>query len=422
MTQQRILLYGVGGGYDILAGYFVYKELKRQGHQVFFANYSFTDDLHTIVDKYIVPITKHTPKTKKNKDYFPEHNLATFLDTTVYAVRMIPPPYLGTALLDLCYDLKIEKVIGIDAGYDALLLGQEKKLSSPFEDMCSVISLVFLNQFIPCELCCVSVTTEGMPMAQFRANCEAMKEAGGLINIWIPNEEKKIRDEDIHEYKKLLDSTPLLTRSIPNECLLAALEGFRDETHFWNYRLRPRMLNDECNDSDYPPVTDETMNHYIFDINVLYKISPFIMELYRKVYQRPPTTQSNMKIHVLAKVSFHEHKQSRNKRDDTKITFWYPLTESNIHELPEWMAEYYVSLHLDDMTKICQWVNEKHNYQHYVDMYVCHDVDEVYLNVNSYLMNNDNVNHSSNNRVNPDDTAVHEQSKLFHSYIHEYYK
>jgi len=284
MSTQRILIYGMGGGYDCFGGFFIYKELKRQGHQVFFANYSFTDDLHMVVDKHIVPITKNTPKTKKNKDYFPEHNLATYLDTTIYAVRMVPPPYLGKALLELCHELKIDLVIGVDCGHDALLFGNEKRLSSPYEDMCSVVSLIYLNQFLSTELCCVSVTTEGMPMEQFRDHCVTMKNAKGLINIWTPNEDEKMREEDTVEFQKLLDSTPLLTRSIPNECLLAAVQGFRDENHYFNPRLRPRMVHDESNDSDYPPVTDETMNHYLFDIDVLHKTSPFIAYLYDKIY------------------------------------------------------------------------------------------------------------------------------------------
>jgi len=320
--KMRILLWGMGGGYDIFSGFFLYKDLISQGHDVFLGNYSFTDDLHLIQDTHIVPVTKNTVRTKKNKDYFPEHDLASFLDTTVYAGRLVPPPYLGFALSKLCSELDIQCIIGIDAGFDALLFGDEgQSRGSPVEDMTSVVSLCYLSKRIKCLMCCVSVTTENMSFIKFQEHLETMGKNNGVSHIWDMRDEYGDQKKEEHknvtdEFERLLDITSKITRSIPNECLLAAMRGIQDENHYINPRLKERGESEKWNVDDYPPVNANTSKHFVFEVDVLYKTSPLIKHLYDTVYAKPMLTvdEQNVFFHRL----IDEYYSKREKKETTE--------------------------------------------------------------------------------------------------------
>ena len=276
ITNKRILLYGCGGGFDIYAGFFLYRHLSHYSkhNTVHLANVSFTDDLYTYGDTPIVEITSSSPRTKKNTNYFPELDLACFLSVPIYAVRLFGPNKCIPALSELCSKLSIDLIIAIDAGHDALLFGDEGDTrGSPLEDMISIVTISTLTCCIEKLLCCISVPTEDIPMSLFYKHVQIMKEAGGFIEkVYYKN------PEDILHYRRLLDSTPAETRSIPNECILAALEN-RIGVNYRNLRLQVRMETDGCNELDYPNVTEDTKYYWCFDIPTLVKTSPLIKRL-----------------------------------------------------------------------------------------------------------------------------------------------
>lgn len=274
LKDRRILLWGAGGGFDIYGGFFLYQHLVRN-NSVYLANYSFTDDLCVYGENdVIVEITRDTIRTQKNRDYFPEHDLARCLGVSVYTARLFGPDKLVPALTELCSKLSIDLVIAIDAGHDALLFGDGRKgetRGSPLEDMISIVSIASLNCLK--LLCCVSVPTEDIPMRLFWKHLETMKSTGGFIGKFCYENSSVIQD-----FRKLLDSTSPITRSIPNESLLASIEG-RLGKHYQNPRLHQRMMADGGNDLDYPNVTEDTKYYWCFDIEILIRISPLIKHL-----------------------------------------------------------------------------------------------------------------------------------------------
>ena len=271
LEGKRVLLYGCGGGYDIYASFFLYQELIRK-NTVYLANYSFTDDLYTYADKTIIKVTPDLVRTKKNREYFPEHILSQFLQVPVYTVRLLGPNQVIPALTELCQKLTIDTLIAIDAGHDALLFGDEgEDRGSPLEDMISMVSIASIDLPIQKLLACVSAPTESIPWHLFGKHLSMMKAAGGFLG--------RCRYEgDIQSFKELLDRTPSETRSIPNECLLAAMEG-RLGRNYQNPRLQCRMTTDGCGELEYPHVTEETAYYYYFDINTLVKTSPLLQSL-----------------------------------------------------------------------------------------------------------------------------------------------
>lgn len=270
---SRILLVGCGGGYDIFAGYFLYKELLRRKKTVILANHSFTDDLHVYSDATVVPITSETKRTKKNKNYFPEHTLASHLNITVYGIRLHSPIEIQYGLARLIDEKKIDLIVAVDAGHDAVLTGEEKQWGSPTEDATMILALRGLTT--PSLVVCVSAPTENMDFPLFLQQFARISKHP----IWEPP------SDDTESFKELLDSTDPVTRSIPNESLLAAMEGRYGQPHYPNPRLNVRAIADDLIEEDYPPVTRETGYHYFFDLTSVIKGSPFytsLVERYRE--------------------------------------------------------------------------------------------------------------------------------------------
>jgi hypothetical protein len=149
-TADNILLLGMGGGYDIYGGLFLYDSLKKSGKKVFLANYSFTDGLHRLKSvQTITPyVFKVTHEVESNDPYFPELYLAKFLQVPVYTFRSLPPCHLYEGLKELVRHLGIETVVCIDCGMDAILYGSESsdRNGSPYDDMCTVVAVNHLMQ------------------------------------------------------------------------------------------------------------------------------------------------------------------------------------------------------------------------------------------------------------------------------------
>ena len=276
LESRTILLWGSGGGYDIYAGFFLYKMLSKK-NKVHLGNYSFSDDLYKYgdnEDQVIVEITGNETLTSKNYYYFPEYYLAKALHITIYTGRLYGPDKLIPNLDHLISKLAIDYIILIDAGHDALLFGDEGETrGTPFEDMSSIVSFLGTNNDIEKILCCISVPTENIPMELFYKHLSEMESSNGFLGKYIPDTQYVI------EYESILNMTNENTRSIPNECLLASMKKYYGK-HYRNPRLEKRMEIDDCSETDYPNVTFETKVHWLFHLDILKNTSPLISYLY----------------------------------------------------------------------------------------------------------------------------------------------
>lgn len=313
---MKILLLGSGGGYDVFSGYFKYLELVAQGHDVSLANLSFTDDLTDLpnakhIGPFVIEVTPSTMTTRKNEDYFPELYLAKHLQTPVYALRNLPPEYIYAGLRDLVRHLQIERVICVDAGWDAMLLGHEGTyacLASPCEDLATMFAaseLLKTGQIKEAYLMCVSVPTEtNPPIWLFSKNLDQLAKNGGLVEV------QPIRSGH-DDFERLLNSLPEDCRSIPNECILAALKGVNEPGHFINPRLAARISEEHA----FPPVTPVTLMQFILHIDVFASQSKVLQAL-RKTFpdelehdpiDDPETiTQSDMRFHCFVNVWYND--------------------------------------------------------------------------------------------------------------------
>lgn len=281
---HRVLLHGCGGGFDIFNGFFLMRELKRRGHEIHLANYTFTDDLHRYnpTDSMIVRITGHELRTKKNAAYFPEADLARQTGQPVYAVRLHGPARVLPELQALCDRLAIDSIVLVDGGHDAIIFGDEREWGSPLEDTCSIIIASQLRVPHSKFVVCISAPTENMDWPLFETR------AATLCSQWTP-----ANDEDTKDFEALLDVTAPETRSIPNECILACLRGHR-AAHYENPRLKERLGDNPI--EDWPPVIAETACHYMVSLDTLIEKSAF----YTWILQQSCATLKdiNRQIHV----------------------------------------------------------------------------------------------------------------------------
>lgn len=287
-SHDNYLVMGCGGGYDIFAGYFLIRQLLEKKKNVVLANYSFTDKLHTLVEKDSKHpwIVKVTGETKLDETYFPEQRLAQHLDRPVYAIRCVAPCDLIPDLQVFCDDHKIQHIILVDAGSDALLYGDESdRCGTPCEDMVSMVSVASLNGIVCKWLLCLSVPTEDIPLPQFLHNVSRSIQAHSFLGA-VTQDLRFMSD-----YEQLLEPLEPAIRTIPNECILAGMKGCYAELHFDNPRLHHRILDL----SHAPPVNVLTFLGFYFDIQKWCEYSPLMKELMAKGRH---TTTSNDECQV----------------------------------------------------------------------------------------------------------------------------
>lgn len=306
---MKILLLGSGGGYDIFAGFFLWKDLREQGHEVHLANHSFTDGLADIpevksIGSFTFEITAETRTTSRNNSYFPELHLAKHLQLPVYAIRRVSPTYLYQGIRDLVRHLQVERIICVDAGFDAFLLGDEGPQvlkASPLEDLATLVvmkQLIDESLIVDAQLMCVSVPTENLPLSMFWKNVSRMIVTGGVLEI------KCVTTKYANEFSALLEDIPAEVRSVPNECIRAALHGHCDTEHYVNPRLTARISIEET--AAFPPVTALTLMQFFFRFEVLYEQSIVLQELFKFcTFKSDESLADNQQQLIDADIAYH---------------------------------------------------------------------------------------------------------------------
>jgi hypothetical protein len=153
------LLAGAGGGFDIFSGLPIYFALKDLGIPVYLANLSFSFRHGEITgERHGVNIVEVTAASFGNEYFFPEGYLAKWFDRkrirqSIYCFRPCGPPALFDSYKLLQQKLGFDTVVLVDGGVDSILRGDEAKIGTPLEDMCSLVAvnqLTLENKLIVC--------------------------------------------------------------------------------------------------------------------------------------------------------------------------------------------------------------------------------------------------------------------------------
>ncbi|MCX7746923.1 MAG: DUF1152 domain-containing protein [Clostridia bacterium] len=146
--ESNILLAGAGGGFDFLCALPLALKLMNEGHNVFFANYSFTSLLKVgnslWVSDEILEVTYES--FIEDTEYFPELYLSKwFKEVKGINMPIYCFPRIGVRPLLRAYDflkahLKIDEVLIVDGGVDGIFRGDEYDLGTPSMDSISIIA------------------------------------------------------------------------------------------------------------------------------------------------------------------------------------------------------------------------------------------------------------------------------------------
>lgn len=268
---KKTMALGVGGGCDIFTCLPWFYSLNANDKKlVHLFNYSFTEDLekYTITNyEFISSVTKKCELTENNKKYFPEYHLANMLDKKIYALHLVPNPWLYTDLLKIIKELKIKKILLFDGGLDSVIIGNEKTCpGSPLEDSQIILAIYQIKNILD-DIEVVLITSalgiEDYDVKQFKINAEILDATTIKLST------KMKGWEDYSNCIKTLKPASIIQSSI-----VAAVEGYRGK--YENPLIFPSRIEEK---EDLPNIIDETTLWWIFDIDKLVKKS----EAYQKL-------------------------------------------------------------------------------------------------------------------------------------------
>ena len=156
-----MLIAGCGGGYDVLGAVPLRHTLRAAGLEVELASLSFCylNGLAGARQDAEVPNLYRVGGDAATEDaYCPEAHLARWLGQPVWCFDKTGVRPLAAAYRALVERLRVDAVILVDGGIDAVLRGDEISLGTPAEDLASLCAATSLG--VPAVLACVGMTAE----------------------------------------------------------------------------------------------------------------------------------------------------------------------------------------------------------------------------------------------------------------------
>jgi len=160
---QRILVFGAGGGGDVVSAAIIALKLRKLGYEAFIAaapweRFSIDQTPGPIrleevyngkkIGRNAMAINQSSYALRRNrKILFQAVNVAKALNEEVYICELsrgVHGLYLG--LLDLANHLDVDLILGVDVGGDILAYGDEEELWSPLADQISLAALYRLKR------------------------------------------------------------------------------------------------------------------------------------------------------------------------------------------------------------------------------------------------------------------------------------
>lgn len=191
--KRHVLIAGAGGGFDVYCGLPLRAALRARGAEVSLANLTFTYLGGTDAPP-VRPALYRVDATVTGEDaYFPERDLAAFLDETepagaphvVHTFDKVGVAPLRAAYRHLVETLGIDAIVLIDGGTDILMHGDEAGLGTPTEDATSLAAVAAqaVDSFVVCLGFGVD-THHGVCHAHFLENVAGLQREGAFLGAF----------------------------------------------------------------------------------------------------------------------------------------------------------------------------------------------------------------------------------------------
>src|SRR5918993_3058927 len=236
---KNLLIAGMGGGYDVFCGLPIYFELKKQGINAHFANFSFSDiesvDLGIRLTKTLVGIT---PNQETVFPYFPEFHLVNWFkatrneDVTIWCFHKTGAAPLTENYKILAEHLSLDGILLVDGGVDSLIRGDEAELGTAIEDLTSLYAVNELADVQTRLLACIGFGAEqNLTHAQIFENIASLTKTGGFLgacSLTPEMESYQAYDEAV----TFVQSQEFQDPSVINLSIVSAVRG-----HFGDFHL-----------------------------------------------------------------------------------------------------------------------------------------------------------------------------------------
>lgn len=192
--HQRILIAGMGGGFDLYCGLPLYFALRDAGKDVFLANLSFTSLDRSSAPELYPHLYEVTHRVRNDERYYPELYLSRWFKTVleqevpIYAFERVGVRPLYSAYEFLTQMLEVDAVVLVDGGTDSLMRGDEFDLGTPEEDAASLAAVNALeNENLSKYLLCLGFgvdTFHGVCHHYFLEAVAALTQNGHYLGAW----------------------------------------------------------------------------------------------------------------------------------------------------------------------------------------------------------------------------------------------
>jgi hypothetical protein len=274
MSEQRVIIAGCGGGYDIFGGLPLYYQLHTHA-KIILTNWSFTS-INTLL-KYSIEVAPALFKVEYdplwdsiiigNDVYFPEWHLSKQINQPIFAIA--DPESINQIIEAYRYLINVNSLISsiylVDGGCDVILSGVEKELATPVEDMMHLIAI----QSLPISNKYVQIIGANADMGDGVIQSDIDQRLYQLSETRVGDSHQKIlikqevwdlKQPEVQYYAKILTQCQP-ERSIVQSLILATLEGH--EGLYTPSQLIPRI------GTSVVPLSVQTRTQYTFNLSQL---------------------------------------------------------------------------------------------------------------------------------------------------------
>lgn len=165
LEAKSVLIAGAGGGFDVFCGLPLFFALKERGIPVNLASLSFSFRHQEMTGRKLgTNIVQVTAQSRGNEYYFPEGYLTQWLGRknipqSIFCIRPTGVRGVMDSYTRLLEELKFDTLVLVDGGIDSIMRGDESRIGTPLEDMCSIVAADRLS--VPSkQLVCLGYTAE----------------------------------------------------------------------------------------------------------------------------------------------------------------------------------------------------------------------------------------------------------------------
>lgn len=236
-NSRRVLVAGMGGGWDVYCGLPLYFGLRDAGKEVFLANLSFSTLLPGCGERVGPAAYAITSDSAGNPYYFPERHLCRWFleqgeEVLIYAFVKTGVEPLRNSYSEIMARHDIDTVILIDGGTDSLMRGDEPELGTPAEDVASLVAVHGLGG-VRKLLCCLGFGIDrhhGVCHTYFLEAVAELTRLGAFLGTWslmaeMP-EVQRYTDACVYALRAAKTLPSIVTSSI-----LSAIAGQFDDFH-----------------------------------------------------------------------------------------------------------------------------------------------------------------------------------------------